>query len=292
MLNSICREEKDYPCQFQHYIALERISDDDREILNKLEEYISNEATTYYSNAIANYTYNETIITKNQEIVGNNYGTFWEKHKSVLKGMLEDSKECPVCGLSYLDLFNYEKSIEHVFPKSEYQQYILSPINLVYFCNVCNRKKSDKVNGCKIFHPLFSEIECCSEPIIKFCLRKKFKVEIEVKIDESNNDYFYFINDVFQLHKRYRNFIMQFINIAISSIENNTKGILKGLSLEDKYEKLSQFINESFFKVFPDYILKTETEKMIVIKLKNAIKNQPKLFARYIIDESSILKIV
>jgi hypothetical protein len=294
MLKSISREEKDFVVCFQEHIDSEKVSENDRFLLNKLKPFISISGRDEYSQAICNYKLNTDKISEDDTIIGTYYQAFWDRHKRIIKDVLEDSEECPVCGLSYdIENFgkNYIKTIEHVLPKSKYQQYILSPINLVYFCNFCNKKKSDKINGDRIFHPLFSQINCCSQTIIKLSLVKGFQVKIEVKIVEPNLDYFHFINDIFEIQKKYKNFIMQILNTYISSIENGIKKRLKGLLLEEKYNTLSQLIDESFLqKVLTNQFIKTETEQMIEMNLKSAIKRNPKTFARYVIDNSNVLK--
>lgn len=294
MLKSISREEKDFVVCFQKHMDSEKVSENDRLLLNKLEPFISISERDVYSQAICNYTLDTNQIKPNDKIIGTYYQAFWDRHKRIIKDVLEDSEECPVCGLSY-DIKNfgsgYIKTIEHVLPKSKYQQYILSPINLVYFCNFCNKKKSDKINEGRIFHPLFSQINCCSQPIIKLSLVKGFQVKIEVKIVEPNLDYSHFINDVFKIDKKYKNFILQILNIYITTIEAVIEKRLIGLSLEEKYNTLSQLIDESFLQnVLTVQFIKTETEQMIEMNLKSAIKSNPKTFARYVIDKSNVLK--
>lgn len=69
MLNSITREERDCLENFQQYVISDKISDNDRAILEQLEYFITNEAKIEYSDAIDNYHFNEEKIKKNKQLI-------------------------------------------------------------------------------------------------------------------------------------------------------------------------------------------------------------------------------
>ena len=290
MLKSVNREQRDELKNFQEYVSSHEILDIDKDILKELEHFITDDAKKEYSTAIDNYRFDADKIKRNNTIMNDNkVSDFWGNHKAHILSLLEDSKECPVCDLSYNSRLNYSRTVEHVFPKSEYQQYILSPINLVYFCNSCNSYRGNKLDEGRIFHPLFSEIDCHSKPIIKIFLRNDSKTGIKVTIDEPNTDYLYFIK-LFKISRKYQDFIKKLINEEISSIENVMKMKLQGLSIDDKYKILNTFIEKEFsFESDSDFI-KTKTEAILLEKLNSEIKKKSWLFARYVIDNSSILK--
>jgi hypothetical protein len=291
MLNSITREEKNYLENFQQYVISAEISDTDRAILEQLEYFISNDAKTEYSDAIDNYHFNEDKIKKNKQLIApENIDDFWLNHRSHLFSMLEDSRECPACGLAYNKFFNHKKTIEHVLPKSEYQQYILSPINLYYLCESCNSRKGNRISEGRIFHPLFSNINCCTKPDIELILLTNSSVEIKVSINESNIDYRHFIKKLFKIHLTYKNFIKKLFNIVISSVETTAKYKLVGLTFEEKQIILSKFFKQNLLLDFCLPYIETETEKMILEKLNIAVEQEPLLFSSYILNNSNTLK--
>ena len=290
MFNHINRGNINYSENFQNYLN-SSISNADRSILIVLSQYITDSAYQFYLTAFNNYHFNQNRIQQNSNIINSDISDFWALHKSHTNRMLEgstDSTECPVCGLSYNRLFNCTKTVEHILPKSKYQQYIFSPFNLVYFCNNCNNSKSNRV-GSRIFHPLFSNISCCGIPRINF-IRNNRNINIKVQINEPNLDYRYLIDNLYKVPKNYEKFIKKLINKELPSIEVTQEKNLKGLNIDQKQAKLSQYLQSVYsFQPTGSYVV-SKTEKLIVQELNSTIKNQSDIFADYILRESYTLR--
>lgn len=291
MLESIQREKYDYFTYFQKYLDSTIISDDDRNILNVLKDFITDDAIMNYCDAINDYCLDSEKIKRNNTIISpDKLDKFWRTHKIYLISLLEDSKACPVCGLSYIKSYGYFRTIEHVLPKSEYQQYTLSPINLVYFCNFCNGRRGNEVSNDRIFHPLFSNINCSSETNVELFLRADSKVDIKVTINEPNADFLHFIKKIFKIHLKYKNYISHLFYKVIDSVEVAIVGKLIGLNLDSKYEVVSKYLKGNLLLTLFSQNVQTETENMILLKLNNLVEIDPILFARYIVENSTILK--
>lgn len=291
MFNHINRENINYSENFQNYLN-SSISNDDRDILNDLSQYITDSAYQFYLTAFDNYHFDENIIQQNNNIISN-ISDFWRAHKSHVHSMLDgavDSSECPVCGLSYNPLFHCTKSVEHILPKSKYHQYTFSPFNLVYFCNNCNAAKGNKVES-SIFHPLISNISCSGIPEINF-IRNGCNINIKVEINEPNVNYRELIYDLYKVPSNYEKFIKKLINEELNSIEVSQVENLKTLNINQKQTKLSRYL-QNVYSCQPsgNYII-SDTENLIVEKLKSTIKNQNQadIFADYILSKSHVLR--
>ena len=290
MLTSITREEKDHLKNFQDYLKSPDITEEDKQIFNQLEYYLTSESNKIYSDSINNYQFDMNLIGENNSILSpDKIDDFWCKHKHHIIPMLESSEMCPVCGLSYNPTFKIIKTIEHVLPKSKYQQYILSPINLVYFCECCNSSRSNELDG-RIFHPIFSKINCTSSINVEFFVRNDHAIDVKVTINENNLDFKYFIKKLFRIPKHYRKYIAHIINDEISSLENSMEKEIHGLSLDEKYACLNTHFQNKYSISNKTYSVNTETEKLIISLLGNAIKTQSYLFAQYVLEKSTRLK--
>lgn len=290
MLTSITREEKDHLQNFRDYLKSPNITKEDEQILNQLEYYLTDESNKNYSNAFDNYRFDMDLIEENNSILpADKINEFWFKHRHHISPMLENSEMCPVCGLSYNKIFKISKSIEHVLPKTKYQQYILSPINLVYFCSCCNGSKSNEFDG-RIFHPIFSKINCDSLIKIEFFVRNDNTKDVKVTINEANSDFKYFIRKLFKIQKNYKRYIAHIINDEISALENLMENKLNGLSLNKKHDCLNNHLQKKYSISYETYSVQTETEKLIISLLNNSIKDQSYLFAQYVLEKSNRLK--
>lgn len=292
MLTSITREEKDHLKNFQDYLKSPGLTKEDKQILNQLKDYLTDESNEYYSNAFGNYRLDMNLIKENHSILpADKINEFWMKHKHHILPMLENSEMCPVCGLSYNSNFKIIKSIEHVLPKSKYQQYILSPINLVYFCSCCNSSKSNDCDG-RIFHPIFSEINCDSIILVEFFMRNdsnKTK-DVKVTIKEDNIDLKYFVKKLFKIQNNYKSYIAYILNDEISSLENLMEDKIHGLSLDEKQAYLKTYFQNKYSISYTTYSANTETEKSIISLLNKSIKAQSYLFAQYVLEKSTRLE--
>ena len=289
MLTSITREEKDYLKIFRDYLKSPDITKEDKEILGQLEYYLTDESNKKYSNAFDNYLFDMNLIDENDSFLpANKINEFWDKHRPHISPMLENSEMCPVCGLSYNQTFAISKSIEHVLPKSKYQQYILSPINLVYFCSCCNGSKSNDCDG-RIFHPIFSKINCGSEIKVEFFVRNDNAKDVKVTISEDDSDLLYFIKKLYKIQKNYKRYIDYILNDEISALENLMENQMNGLSYNRKRDYLNNYFQKIHFISNKTYSVQTDTEKLIISLLNKSIKKQSDLFAQYVLEKSSRL---
>ncbi len=202
---------------YKNYTKERVMRERDKEIFKSLSVSAA-EDFDMYSRAIKNYTFSIDKIEGKTNIIESNYvNGFWKKYKNQIKKYIKETDCCPVCGLLFRKNFGLGESIEHVLPKSEYQQYIFFPINLVYFCESCNKNKSGEIEQ-RIYHPYFSKIDCKTQPVVAFKNKNK-NTYIEITIAQDNEIYNYFINDLYKIWKSYRIYIEQVINNEISSIE-------------------------------------------------------------------------
>lgn len=286
MFTSVPRPNLERVCfqtDFQNYMNLPEISEDDKQILSSLSEYFTTEAIQYYSSAFESTQYNGSLEEKIDLLLADKINDFWSKHKRCVKNIVSPSDYCPVCGVSYNREFNYIKTLEHVLPKSRYQQYILSPINLVYFCDLCNSSKGDEVND-SLFHPYFSNITCTGEVTLSIFKRTDQKIDIKVEIHEENETYIKMIKKSFKLHRNYQRYIKQVMNKEISSIELAVQQKLTGIDSAQKLDVLKDYLSKYYSFNPRAYYVRTSTERMLLKKLKIEIETNYENFAQYILD--------
>lgn len=290
MFKKISRTYRDYLSNFQNYLNSNSnsITDNDKDIFSRLEPYIID---ANYSPAFNNYHFDMNKINQNNNIINCDVKAFWKRHKSHIVNMIEgasDSTECPVCGIKYREYFKMEKSVEHVLPKSKYHQYIFSPINLVYFCCVCNDYKNNYIYN-RVFHPLFANITCQNNLNINLVKKSRNRVYAQVSISESNADYNFLINQVYRIPENYQKFTMQLINSEISSMESTLRPLLVGLNYNDKHSKLTDYIeNEYHFN--PNQFIESNTEHLLLNKIEQAINDHPELLATHILNRLHTLR--
>ncbi|MCO4669980.1 hypothetical protein Si026_01873 [Streptococcus infantarius subsp. infantarius] len=287
MFTSVPRPNLEGVCfqtDFQNYMNLPEISEDDKQILSSLSGYFTTEAIQYYSSAFDSTQYNGSLEEKIDLLSADKINDFWSEHKRCVKNIVSPSDYCPVCGVSYNHEFDYTKTIEHVLPKSRYQQYILSPINLVYFCNHCNSCKGDEVNE-SLFHPYFSNITCTGEVTLSIFERNDHKIGIKVEIHEENETYIKMIKKSFKLHKNYLGYIEQVMNKEISSIELAVQQKLTGIDSAQKLDVLKDYLSKYYSFNPQTYYVKTPTERMLLEKLKTEIETNYENFAQYILEK-------
>ena len=287
MFKQINRPYKDYLSNFQNYLNSNSITDDDKVILSQLEQYIT---AANYSQVFNDCHFDINKINEKDDIITCGVNPFWKRHKSHINNMIEgasDSTECPVCGISYRDNFQMGKSVEHVLPKSKYHQYIFSPINLVYFCERCNNSKNNRVPEL-IFHPLIANTNCQEVINITFNTSSN-RLFIDVSISEPNTDYRFLINELYKIPITYRNYILEIINIDISSIEPLLRHELGGLTDAEKESHIRDYITNKYH-FNPKKFNKTDTERLLVDKVDEAIKRQPDIFVEYILNRLPSLR--
>lgn len=290
MFTSVPRPNLERVCfqtDFQNYMDLPEISEDDKQILSSLSGYFTTEAIQYYSSAFESTQYNGSLEEKKDLLLADKINDFWSKHRRCVKNIVSQSDYCPVCGVSYNLEFNYIKTLEHVLPKSRYQQYILSPINLVYFCELCNSSKGDEVNE-SLFHPYFSNITCTGEVTLSMFERTDHKIDIKVEIHEENETYIKMIKKLFKLHRNYQRYIKQVMNKEISSIELALQQKLTGIDSAQKLEVLKDYLSKDYSFNPDTYYVRTSTERMLLKKLKTEIETNYEDFAQYILENSTM----
>lgn len=290
MFTSVPRPNLERVCfqtDFQNYMNLPEISEDDKQILSSLSGYFTTEAIQYYSSAFESTQYNGSLEEKKDLLLADKINDFWSKHRRCVKNIVSPSDYCPVCGVSYNLEFNYIKTLEHVLPKSRYQQYILSPINLVYFCELCNSSKGDEVNE-SLFHPYFSNITCTGEVTLSMFERTDHKIDIKVEIHEENETYIKMIKKLFKLHRNYQRYIKQVMNKEISSIELALQQKLTGIDSAQKLEVLKDYLSKDYSFNPHTYYVRTSTERMLLKKLKTEIETNYENFAQYILENSTM----
>ena len=290
MFTSVPKPDLERVCfltNFQNYMNQSGISEDDKHILSSLSEYVTTEAIQYYSSAFESTQYNGSLEEKTDLLSANKIKEFWSKHKGCVKDIVSPSDYCPVCGVSYNPEFKYTKTLEHVLPKSRYQQYILSPINLVYFCEKCNRFKDSVVDEC-LFHPYFSNITCTGEVNLYMFERNDNKIGIKVEIHEGNETYIKMIKKLFKLQKNYQSYIIQVMNKEISSIELIVQKMLTNKDSAQKLEVLKDYLSNSYSFDPQAYYVMTSTERMLLNQLKIEIETNYENFAQYILENSTM----
>lgn len=290
MFTSVPRPNLERVCfqtDFQNYMNRPEISEDDKQILSSLSGYFTTEAIQYYSSSFEPTQYNGSLEEKIDLLLADKIDDFWSEHKRCVKNIVSPSDYCPVCGVSYNLEFNYIKTLEHVLPKSRYQQYILSPINLVYFCDLCNSYKGDEVNE-SLFHPYFSNITCTGEVTLSMFERTDHKIDIKVEIHEENETYIKMIKKSFKLHRNYQRYIKQVMNKEISSIELTVQQKLTGIDSAQKLEFLKDYLSKDYSFNPQTYYVKTSTERMLLEKLKTEIETNYEYFAQYILENSTM----
>lgn len=290
MFTSVSRPNLERICfqtDFQNYMNLPEISEDDKQILSSLSGYFTTEAIQYYSSAFESTQYNGTLEEKTDLLLADKINDFWSEHKRCVKNIVSPSDYCPVCGVSYNPEFNYIKTLEHVLPKSRYQQYILSPINLVYFCDLCNSSKGDEVNE-SLFHPYFSNITCTGEVTLSMFERTDHKIGIKVEFHEENKTYINMIKKKFKLQRNYKRYIKQVLNKEISSIELAVQQKLTGIDSAQKLEVLKDYLIKDYSFNPQTYYVRTSTERMLLEKLKTEIETNYENFAQYILENSTM----
>ena len=286
MFKQINRSIQDYSSNFQNYLDTNSITDNDKVILDQLKQYIT---APNYSLAFNNYHFDINKSNGEDDIITCDVNPFWKRHKSHIHNVIEgtsDSTECPVCGISYRDNFQMRKSVEHVLPKSKYHQYIFSPINLVYFCEKCNNAKDNDVPD-RIFHPLFANINCQGNFNITFDISNRLFVD--VSIPEPNSDYNFLIHELYKIPKTYQKYILQVINGELSAIETKVIDRLKNLTFDDKILRISDYIIKEY-RFNPEDFKETVTERLLYDKVEEAIKRQPDIFAKYILNRLPTLR--
>ena len=256
----------------------------DEEIFKSLS-VLAAEDFDMYLRAIKNYTFFIDKIEGKTNIIESDYvNGFWKKYKNQIKEYIKETDCCPVCGLLFRKNFNLGESIEHVLPKSKYQQYIFFPINLVYFCESCNKSKSDEIKQ-HIYHPYFSKIDCKTQPVVAFKNKNK-NTYIEITIAQDNEIYNYFINELYEIRKTYRKYLEHVINIEISSIERLFDKKMKDSKDEEKYKELKSYIVDGRLgEVDNPQFIKTEVERQLILALNKEIKDNPDGFTSYVIKQ-------
>ena len=290
MFTSVPKPDLERVCfltKFQNYMGQSGIPENDKQILSSLSEYVTIEAIQCYSLAFESTQYNGSLEEKTDLLLADKINDFWKKHKGCVKDIVSPSDYCPVCGVSYNPEFNYIKTLEHVLPKSRYQQYILSPINLVYFCDSCNRFKGDEVDE-RLFHPYFSNITCTGEVTLSMFKRDDNKIDIKVEIREENETYIRMIKKLFKLHRNYQSYIKQVMNKEISSIEVVVQQKLTSIDSAQKLEVLKDFLSKDYSFNPQNYYVRTSTEIMLLNKLKTEIETNYENFAQYILENSTM----
>lgn len=123
-------------------------------------------------------------------------------------------KSCPFCNNNHVYFYtqgigkvNTLATLEHYYPKAEYPHLSLSFYNLIPSCSTCNSKfKGTKQHVGNILHPYYDSFHERAEFKVKIgkrLIKKSVDLEIDLKINDTNDSKCKTSIDRFQLDKIY-----------------------------------------------------------------------------------------
>lgn len=127
----------------------------DKNTENSMYSYEENYSTYYFQKNVLKTTDTIGKLTakdgkKIYEGIFHDYGC----HNQILNQYIrsDDVSDilCPICDS------NVSRHLDHVFPKSKYPQYVITPINLVPLCRNCNISKRDSTE--ELFNPYLEDL--------------------------------------------------------------------------------------------------------------------------------------
>ena len=158
VLDALREPQKDY-FEFIGELKDKQCSEFEKEILEKLNNALSYEDIDVYIHSFSRNNFNKNQIQENTSIASSSQiASFWDsiRTKFEKEEILSNCSTCPICGLTFYNdtFFKYYKTVEHVLPKSLFNQFVLLPQNLFFMCGFCNGSKSDNYSE-NIFHPYY-----------------------------------------------------------------------------------------------------------------------------------------
>ncbi|WP_165329056.1 HNH endonuclease [Streptococcus tangpeifui] len=293
MFEKISKNDSNYRKLLDN-LSNENISDEEKKVLKLLK-------LLYDEGALDNYPNTEVTdfltchIDKNKKIFQNiKVKKFWERYRSRIEryNVVANINFCPACGITFYPQFGYHKTLEHIFPKSFYHQLVIYPDNLVYYCEHCNKCKGDKFDYLNIYHPYFTILEKYDDEII-LRIRKENngKIDYQIKISRSApkevRDLF---NNMFGIAGKYRDYILQFLNSEISTLEVIFGDSLRKIENKEEQLELMKSYLEQLYSVDVDRnpFCITTTERTIMQKLDEVIHSNIGLVAEYFINEMKV----
>lgn len=233
---------------------------------NSCPEYIND-----YDDFIANSNQSNIInIEIFDSIHDNNLDIIWKDIKYLMKELnLRDEIEnscnifgvytCPACGLSIgANDSNYRMTIDHVIPKSKFNQYLLYPKNLIPMCWTCNKNKNDIIEE-HIFHPIYSGYDLKPKDSITVELvtrNRRGKTDINLKYIFSKTEENYIqvrenYNNIFNLNKTYnkrifKKLIMDRYTPLTNTFKNQPRERLRTRLIKDLEERIRKLTNLSY----------------------------------------------
>lgn len=100
-----------------------------------------------------------------------------KERKYLVDHLIEEHRRCPICGNSLK-----ENNIEcdHILSKSEFKEYVFTPINIAIVCHGCNHSKGSK-NDKGIFNPYIDKVNDSVKNKIKFIFNFDHSIFIDIK---------------------------------------------------------------------------------------------------------------
>lgn len=298
VLDALIEPQKDY-FEFIGELKDKQCSEFEEEILEKLNNALSYEDIDVYIHSFSRNKFNKSQIQENTSIASSSQiDSFWNsiRKKFEKEDILPNCSTCPICGLTFYNdnFFKYNKTVEHVLPKSLYNQFVLLPQNLFFMCGFCNGSKSDNFSE-NMFHPyylgkdylpsVFSIDLCLTEPK-GFSQKNAFLV---IKINSSNSKDYELLHKIYKVKNKYRDFIEKILNNEISSIGVILKKDLDKIkSIDNKIEFLVRYLKKVYHFNVTNKYFNAEIEFTLKKCIIGMIENQPELFAKYIYDRLNV----
>lgn len=181
-------------------------------IINNLEDIVTTNDLTKYSNLCDDYSSNEKIeIKKAFDYAGHRQNPIFMEHFKKL-----NIKSCPFCNNNYVYFykesakkFNTLATLEHYYPKAKYPHLSLSFYNLIPSCSTCNSKfkGSDKIHVGNILHPYFEDFDekaQFSVSVDELPVNKTIELKVNLKVYDIKDERCKKSIDRFQLDKIYK----------------------------------------------------------------------------------------
>lgn len=292
MFDILTHNTNDFSSLINQLIS-ENINPNEREILSFfLKLYKCGEYDNYP--LLENNNIGNCIISSNETIfVDIKAKKFWEKYKPKMKRLnaVEQNGICPICGIGFNNSINVVPTLDHILPKSKFQQLIIYPDNLVFCCKDCNINKHDYYDEHYIFHPYFSTYNnYCNELILQTYFsenKQRWKLKLSRSVPEPIRNLFY---NIYSVPNTYEKYLKTILNIEISSIEAILESELATFNnMEDKIEYIKKYLVQVYhINAESNINCKSDTEKILLKKMEEAIKQNSSIFASEIYKKLNI----
>lgn len=162
---------------------------------------------------------------KLKTILKTRYSTSTDYCESILQTIRSRSNtRCPYCNTQYTRSGYKKPDIDHILPKSKFQEYSTFEPNLIECCNHCNDIKKEKYkndrNECIFMHPYYQRNETIIE--CKLIIENGFIAGVNVEPIQKNIVLIWNHIETFELNKRYfEEIVPHFQNMIIMSCLGN-----------------------------------------------------------------------